>query len=498
MFEDEHHGPAQPESNTEWAFRLHWIGLGTLAAVGCGGNVPAVFGAVAALSMIGIALFVANRETFEGSMRKLFYRAAFWMFPVGVAVGAMVVGLAFPAFRPATIAGTKFWELLPLPPSWVPVTGPIRFAALETMLSVGIFLTTLNALLLCKSRLVFARAWAGLVICAGALGFVGLLQFVSGTPNYLWFVTTDNPRFFASFPHPAQWCAFALLWMSAALGLLSWLVRQRGWRWLSGEGWFFLIAAILLGLTIAVAGDPAYQILAAVIGGLGCFVIAWQTRQERQKAGRRGVGFPVLLWAAVGLALFGMAAQIAVHHSLDEWISYAGGASGAAMHERVLEDTQSMWRARKWFGWGPASFRYVYAFYQGIDQHGAYYAFARSDFWQSLAEHGVIGTAAWCLPALWVIVRLVWQRRIAGFLVAPLAGIAAIAALSVVDFPLASPAVFFGFWLVLFSIARWSEVDSESTTSAPSERRRIEGLRSSGQTLASPSATPAEAPSEIL
>ncbi len=481
MFEDEHHGPSQPETNSELAYRIHWITLGTLAAVGCGGNVTVVFGAVAALSLIGPALFIANRETYPGSMRTLSYRAAFWMLPVLVAVGALAIGFFFPAFRPVVFNGTKFWELMPLPPSWVPVIGPIRYAALESAMSVGVFLTALNALLLCKSRLVFARTWAGLVICAGVLAIVGIFQFVSSTSNLLWFIPTDNLRFFASFPHPAQWCAFAILWMGAALGLLGWLVRQRGWRWLSGEGWLFLIAAVLLGLSIAIAGDPVYKLLGALVGGLGCLTIAWQTRQERRKAGRRSLGFPLLLWAGAGVALIGLAAQIAVHQPLDNWIQYAGGT---AMHERVVEDTQNMWRARKWFGWGPASFRFVYSFYQGMDQGGEYYAFARSDFWQSLAEHGVIGTVVWIVPALAMLARLIWQRRLAVFLIAPLAGLAAIAALAMVDFPFASPAVFFGFWLILFSLGRWSEVDGEATPSAPSERRRVEKLRAGGQTVA--------------
>ena len=500
MFEDEHRGPSHPETNSEVAFRIHWIALGILAAVGCGGNIPLVFGAVAALSVIGFALLIANRDTYEGSMRALFYRASGWLLPVWVAVGTLAVGLLYPAYRPVNQGAIRFWEMLPLPPSWVPVLGPIRYAGLDVILSIGIFATALNAVLLCKSRLVFARTWAALVIGAGVLALLGILQLVGGAQQIIWVLPIQNPHFFSTFPHPAHWSAFALLWMSAALGLLGWLVRQRGWRWLSGEGWIFLLVAALLGVSIAMAGDPLYQLLAAAVGGLGCLVIAWQTRQERLKAGRRGTGFPLLVWAAAGVALFGLAAQIAIHYPLDEWIKYAGDGSGAAMHERVIEDTQSMWRARKWFGWGPASFRVVYSFYQGIDQGGAYYAYARSDFWQSLAEHGVIGTAAWCAPALWMLARLVWQRRLAVFLIAPLAGIAAIAALSVVDFPFASPAVFFAFWLMLFSIGRWSEVDKEDTTSAPSERRRVDKLRAEGHTLAPVPATaptpPATSPGE--
>ena len=66
----------------------------------------------------------------------------------------------------------------------------------------------------------------------------------------------------------------------------------------------------------------------------------------------------------------------------------------------------------------------------------------------------------------------------------PLAGLAAIAILSVVDFPFASPAVFFGFWLILFSVARWVEVDREDAAFLPGERKRIQNLRGTGKTLA--------------
>ena len=43
------------------------------------------------------------------------------------------------------------------------------------------------------------------------------------------------------------------------------------------------------------------------------------------------------------------------------------------------------------------------------------------------------------------------------FLLAPLAGLAAIAVLSIADFPFVCPAIFFGFWFILFSLARWVE-----------------------------------------
>jgi hypothetical protein len=352
----------------------------------------------------------------------------------------------------------------------MPVGGPLKTAGLAALLTVGIYATSLNALLLCKSRLVFARTWSMLAFGAGTLALLGLVQFAGGADKILWAIPIGNPKFFASFPHPAQWCAFALLWLG-----------QRGWRWISGEGILFLITAILLGVSIEVVGEPAYRILAAVIGGIGCFSIAWQAREERRQGKRTGRSLGLFGWMVAGLLLCGLAAQIALRHPLDDWIQYAGG--GPIMHERVLEDTRSMWQARPWFGWGPSSFRVVYGFFQGADQGGQYYAYARSDFWQSLAENGLIGTVIWWVPALFALIRLVWQRRLASFLIAPFAALVALTALTFVDFPLASPAVFFGYWFILFSTARWTEVDREDTASNPSERRRINQLRAGGQTL---------------
>jgi hypothetical protein len=480
VFEDEHHGSAQTETISELAFRIHWVGLGLVAAIGCGGNQTAIEGVVAALSLIGMALLIANRENYAGKMWTLGWRALSWMLPAWVVLGTVVVGHFYPAYHLLSQGEDKAYELLPLPSPWLPLGGSIKTEAIETMLVIGIFATGLNALLMANSRLVFARTWAMLCLGAGVLAALGLAQFATQADSIVWAIPIQNPKFFSTFPHPAQWCAFALLWLGVAFGLIAWLVRQRGARWLAADGWFFLTAALLLGASIAVAGEPAYRLLAALVGGVGCMVIAWQTRAERVKAKRSGPGIALLGWAVLGVGLFGVAMQIAVRNPLDEWIQYAGGT---AMHERVLEDTRSMWEARPWFGWGPGSFRVVYSFFQGADQGGQYYAFARSDFWQSLAEHGVIGTIVWWVPALGVVARLAWQRRLASFLIAPAAGLAAIAALATVDFPLASPVVFFGFWLILFSIARWSEVDRENTTSALSGNRRIKQLRATGQTL---------------
>lgn len=490
MFEDEHHGPMVQESMPELGFRLHWSGLGLIALIGAGGAAGWAAGTMVVMSLVGFALLLANRDVFAGSMKSLTLRTCGWLLPVWVAVAALAIGLNYPVFHSISANGRKFWELLPPPSKWVPVLGPIKPAGMDTILSVGLFMAVLSAMLLCKSRLVFARTWAWFVFGAAAFAVLGLAEFATHTDHVAWLIPIQNANFFSTFPHPAQWCAFALLWMGAGLGVLAWLVRQRGWRWLSGEGWALLAATFVLGVSIAVVGEPLYRMFAMVLSAVGCLVMAWQTQVERLKAKHRtGVG--VLGWTAVGVLLLGSAMAMAMRHPQEAWINYAGG--GIALHERVIEDTQNLWRQRPWFGWGAGSFRVVYSFFQGTDQSPLYFAYARSDFWQSLAEHGLIGTVAWCIPALWIFVRLIWRRRLATFLIAPLTAIFCLSLLMLVDFPLASPAVFLSFWLILMCLGRWSEIDQENTTSKPSEKRLMEQLRAKGQTLPSKPAPTAPA-----
>lgn len=371
-----------------------------------------------------------------------------------------------------------------MPASWIPVSTSFKIAGVGVLLATGVYASTVNALLLCKSRLVFARTWAALVIGAGALAILGVIQSIGHADQLLWMIPLKNIRFFASFPHPALWSAFAILWMGAGLGLLGWLASQRGWNWQSSEGWLLLGCTALLALSIAIAGDPLHKILGGLVAVVGCFVIAWQTRQQRRDSNHQGLGLSIPTWIIAGLLFAAGAAFIAFQHPTNEWIRYDGQTPDWPLHARVIEDTRNLWLQRKWLGWGYNSFPVVYSFFQGIDQNDTYHAVARSDFWQSLAEHGIIGTLVWWVPGLWLIGRLLLQRRLLMFLLAPLAALAAIAVLSLVDFPLYCPAVFFGFWLIFFSVVRWNEVDRPDTVFDPGERKRIEKKRGLGETLA--------------
>jgi hypothetical protein len=87
---------------------------------------------------------------------------------------------------------------------------------------------------------------------------------------------------------------------------------------------------------------------------------------------------------------------------------------------------------------------------------------------------------------IWVAVRLLRARRLASFLCAPLAGVAAIGVLTVADFPFASPAVLFSFWLLLLSLPQWSQSDDETSKSTWSDKQRAEIRRRKAPQITKP------------
>ncbi|MGA2052194.1 MAG: hypothetical protein ABSH19_02655, partial [Opitutales bacterium] len=412
MFEEEHHGQNLPETPLEIMLRVQWIALGLIAALGAGGNVDWARGALGAFGMLGPILIIAYHYSPERRPEHLVTPYLWLMLPWWIMIAIFLAGVVNPTFTVQEFDGQQYWELLPPPPSWVPVSGQLNVSFLEVIFVAGLYAGTVNAALVPNSRLVYARTWVALSFTAGILAILGLAQYFTGTDNILWFITFAKARYFATFPHAAQWCAFAILWMGVCLGLVAWLVRQRSWRWLASDGWSLLALAGVLGLSVIVAGDPFHWLLAALVAAVGCFGLAWQTLYNRTP--EKSPGPAAISCVSSGLALLVLVLVAAVlHHG--SWIAYNGDRPGLPLHSHVIADTIALWLQRPWFGWGQASFQIVYGFFQQADQEGAYWAYARSDLFQSLAENGLIGTLAWWFPAGWALWRIFTTRRLASF-----------------------------------------------------------------------------------
>jgi hypothetical protein len=488
VFEDEHSSDRSlPETGIEVMLRYQWYFLGLTAVIGAGGNVAWARGVLGAFGMLGPILVLAYRNSAERAPGRIGLPYALLMLPWWIGVTAFLSGLANPLYESQLSDKIQYWELLPLPSPWVPVSGEPKTAALALLLSVGLYAAAVNAFLLARNRIAYARSWVGFIWGAGLVGAIGVVQKITGTGKILWFAPIGNPTFFADFPHRAQWCAFAILWLGAALGLAAWLVRQRSWRWLNLDGWSFLTAAGALALSIAFAGDPLHWLLGSLVAAAGCFVLGWQTWADRPRG--KGPGMHAIVCSSIGAAFVLVAIGVALRQNGQGWIAYAGDHPGNALHNRLLHDVIALCWQRPWFGWGTNSFGIVYSLFQQADLGLGYWAYARSDLLQSFFENGIIGTLAWCLPAIVMVLRL-FRTGLRSFLWAPVAGLLAVAILAIVDFPFACPAVFFCFWLLLFTVARWTEVDDENHKSKSEDRRVIERTRRTSSTIAAKETAP--------
>jgi O-antigen ligase len=121
---------------------------------------------------------------------------------------------------------------------------------------------------------------------------------------------------------------------------------------------------------------------------------------------------------------------------------------------------------RLWFGWGMASYPYVFPIYNSqdypnpVDNLQNNYHDAHNDWLQSVAEHGLVGTAVAGLMALVPLALLRGRPRPSPFAGYLLAGCALIAAYAWIEFPFGNVAVVLGWWLCFFTAIGYARLDS--------------------------------------
>ncbi len=119
------------------------------------------------------------------------------------------------------------------------------------------------------------------------------------------------------------------------------------------------------------------------------------------------------------------------------------------------------------FGWGLESYERVFPRFNStprsrIDGLPIYYQEAHSDWLQSLAEIGAVGTTLLVLAVAWPL--WVQRRRLRGHPTAfyPLLGCGVVVIYATVEFPLANPAVVAAWWASFFGGLRYAAL-SETT-----------------------------------
>jgi O-antigen ligase len=273
-------------------------------------------------------------------------------------------------------------------------------------------------------------------------------------------IAPPQTYFFSTFVYDNHWGAFVILMASACLGLALHYSRHGGGRPVIQTPAPGLGAALLLLVaTVPLSGSRSCSALILVL--LAGAFLSWAAAFIRSRR-RRGKPVAVPLLGAVAAAAVAAGAVWCV----DQDVIAQRKVGGIGSRADLYRDTWRMARDRIWFGWGTASYPYVFMLYntQAPDRRDRlpkFYHDAHNDWLQSLAEHGVVGTA---LLGLCGIVPLLGIRPRQLALSVPsrlLAGCGLILAYAWVEFPFGNVAVVLCWWLCFFCAAGLARLDAE-------------------------------------
>lgn len=391
--------------------------------------------------------------------------AARWAWPV-LALNAMVLGSCLtPGFLPVTREGGAF--LIPVHVDWwVPSTALPATTIRALWLFDGIYFSCLNIPLALRRRRTIRILLGVAVANALALSIFGTIQKLVGSDGiYFGLVKSPQVHFFASFVYDNHWGAYVILMAGACAGLiLRYAFGRRGEGFFRGPALVGLVAATLLCLSVPLSGSRACTLLLCVLVALALVRGVPRIAHALRLSGVSTAATTAAMAAAAILAVAGIWAVagdvIDARASMTKQQVAAIWAKGAIGSRSILyHDTLRMAHDRPLFGWGMGSYPMVFTpLYNSqeskLDRLPVIYHDAHSDWLQSLAEIGLVGTAligaAVLLPA--VSVRRIRPSPVPYFLVL---GCLLTAAYAWVEFPFGNVAVVLAWWLCFFSAVHY-------------------------------------------
>lgn len=455
-------------SRLELTVLLHLGIFLLLISWGFGGNAPwsrqaaCVWGTVG-----GVITLIALRDS------EARQRTRGWLWPLALLNFIVFVSLFNPTMREFSLDGEVLYAKTGGRAGWPGSAQPAATRA-ALWLFDGIVLSCFNLLLVVRQRRNLRRL---LLFAAGnalALAVFGTLQkFVKAKGLYFGLVPSPQDYFFSSFIYHNHWGAFTVLMTALCLGLVAHYARRSErdfWHSPAPSG---LIAVFFLALSIPLSTSRSCTLLVLLLLG-GAFV-HWMVRTLRgRRASGQPLAPPVLLGALAVLLAGGVAYQLArpvIEQRLaktEEQVAEMRAQGGLGQRAVLYRDTWQMARDRLAFGWGMASYPRVFYLYNtqrpGIDRLPFFYYDAHSDWLQSIAELGLVGTLLLGLQGLVPLLSL--DSRRPGLLPCYLwVGCGLVLLYAWVEFPFGNPAVVLAWWLCFFAGLRYARLEGRAVES---------------------------------
>ena len=421
---------------------------------------------------VGIGIFVyASAQTGRDNRTEARRKALIHLWPLALFDIAAGLSCFNPSFQSFLSHGELYFKLSTPPHAWLPSSARPDLSWRELWQFNAIVLSCYNLVLVVRSRSSLRNFLLLVAANSVLLAIMGTFQKLLGaTSPWFGLVQTRQNYFFSTFVYHNHWGAFTILVTGACIGLLFHFWKRGGYRdlWhspvLAGA-----VATLLLTATIPLSGSRSCSLLLGLllIGALvHAFAHLLQRRSTRREASTRSVvalGLTVLL--ALSAVIYLSQDVIAQRSRLTaEQLSRIRTEDSLNSRLTLYRDTWRTGMVKPWFGWGLETYGDVFRIYnsqRAVETWFGqpYYREAHSDWLQSFAESGVIGTLLLVLlglAPLWPVRAHLFRSALPRYL---LGGCALVLLYAWVEFPFANPAVMIAFWCCLYTAARYATLD---------------------------------------
>ncbi len=409
-------------------------------------------------SLSVLILLASLRDRYAWRERGM--KVGWWLLPLGIFDVLVLIGAMNPGFRTGTLDGLTF--LIPMQvPVWQPTSAkpPLTLEALWVFNTI--WLSAFNVALIVRKRRSLRLLLGAMVLNATVLAVIGTAQKFTGAKG-LFFDAVPSPqeKFFSTFVYHNHWGSFTVLMMAACLGLVWHFARRKTARdFLHSPAFSGVVIILLLAVTLPLSLSRSTTVVGLALLGLAFAHVMFRTIAVRRRY-RESIAPPILALLAAAVVA-GVGIWNFTHDSIAtrvektrEQIAEMRAAGGIGGRARLYQDTWRMGRDRPVFGWGMASYPHVFMIYNTTDSPAdrlpVHFNDAHSDWLQSFAEHGAVGTTLLVLCAVLPLASL--RRRhlrspLVGYL---LAGCGLIVLYATVEFPFGNFAVVLHWWLLFF------------------------------------------------
>jgi O-antigen ligase len=391
-----------------------------------------------------------------------------WLAPLVVFNALVFVSLLHPSLREVKF-DTEILLAKGEGSPWIPSSTRIGDALPGLWLFDAIWISCFNLALVVRQR----RAIRGLLIIVAsntlALAIFGTVQKLARAEG-LFFNAVPSPQkyFFSTFVYHNHWGAFTVLTTAVCLALAWHYARRHQSRDVYHSPVFGgLVVVLLLAATVPLSGSRSSTLLTALLLG-GAFA-HWTLRLVRKRRRfKESVLLPITgALGAIALGLAGVAYvardTIEVRVALTRTqVGDMRAAGSVGSRVALYHDTWTMAAARPLFGWGMGSYPQVFRFfntqYAPDIKTTRFYRDAHSDWLQSLAEHGFVGTALLALGGVVPLLRLRRRHLASPLPTYLLAGCALVLLYAWVEFPFGNVAVVLVWWLSFFCAVHYARL----------------------------------------